>query len=82
VDAERRAAQRQGELVGERAAIEAQVFELHRCKSTLEMKWVTMIDLTKAQVRASVVVATIDLEGCHAPPSPGLARTWPLRQHF
>jgi hypothetical protein len=69
VDVERRATQRQGELIDERAAIEAQLTELHHRKSALEIEHPIMVDLTKARARA--VAATINREG---PPQPTFSR--------
>jgi hypothetical protein len=48
VDVEHRATQRQGELTGERAAIEVQLTELHYYKSVLVVERDLMVDLTGA----------------------------------
>jgi hypothetical protein len=61
------AAQRQEELIGEGAAIEAQLTELRHRKFTLEMERPIMIDHTKAQARARVVATTINRERAPRP---------------
>jgi hypothetical protein len=48
VDAERRAMQRRGKLIGEQATIKAQLAELHHCKFKLESERDIMVDFTTA----------------------------------
>jgi hypothetical protein len=66
-DTECRTAQWQGELVGERTTIEAQLTELHHCKSVLETERAVMAGLTKAQAQARVIAAAINREGAPCP---------------
>jgi hypothetical protein len=67
----RRAAQRQGELTGNRAAIEAQLTDLHHSKPALEMEPVVIIELIKAWARARAVATAINDEEA---PRPTFAR--------
>jgi hypothetical protein len=63
INAERRAAQWQDELAGERASIDAQLIELHHRKSMLETERATKIDVTKARARARAITTAINREG-------------------
>jgi hypothetical protein len=63
VDAERGAMQLRGELAGERATIEAQLAELHHCKSALKTERCVTVDLTNARAQARDITAAINHEG-------------------
>jgi hypothetical protein len=59
--------QRRGELPGERAAIEAQLTELHHRKSALETEQAITVDLTNARARAKDVTTAINRERVQCP---------------
>jgi hypothetical protein len=60
-------AQHHDELIGEQAALDAQLIELHRHKATLGMERDTTFDFTKAWAHPRDIVATINHEGTSHP---------------
>jgi hypothetical protein len=55
------------ELTNKRAAIEAQLAELHDRMSVVEMEWAMMVVLTNGWAQARDVTATINHEGTQRP---------------
>jgi hypothetical protein len=67
IDTELRATQRQDELTGKRAVLDAQLTKLHQRKAKLGAKRATTVNFTKARAQARAVAAAINHE---APPRP------------
>jgi hypothetical protein len=76
VDVKRRATQGWGKLAGQRAAIEAQLAELHHRKSTLKAEQAVPINLSSARTQAGDVTIAINCEEGGSLPSPGPAKMW------
>jgi hypothetical protein len=70
VDAERWVGQCYDELIGEQAALDAQMTELYQCKAALGTERAATIDYTKAQARARAVAIAINQEGMPHPTFP------------
>jgi hypothetical protein len=62
--------QHHDELAGERATIDAQMTELHRCKAALGTECATAIDYTKARAQSRVIATTINHKGTPHPTFP------------
>jgi hypothetical protein len=61
------ATQQRGQLTSEQATIEAQLAELRHCKSTLDTKWVIIVNLTNAQPSDRDLTTAINREGAQCP---------------